>query len=823
MIMKNKNEKVVIKGHFSQVSEADRRRMELSIQKAKKEGKFPTTAQNSIPYKVMYKNGICQLEGNKFSKTIEFKDVNYELKDDDDKQITFDKLCKLYNHFSDDMHIQHTYMNTKIPMEDIYKSIAIKGQEDGYNELRDELTEILLDKERRGNKGNRNFKYITYTIEERDPRLAYQKLKDCDADIQGILNESGIKADNEVLDGTQRLSSIHAAFHPMGKEKFKFNWSTLSKTGLSTKDFIAPMSFVFPTNGKYFRMGDIYGSVSLLSLDCAIIHDRVITDMLSMETPVIVSIHIDPIDKSKAKKLIDKKNYQINSAKAKQQTYASTHGYDMDLLPAELESNVDDTRKMLLELTQKNENLFNITILVTCFARSLKELQVVQVKLEKKAKKQSCDVKLLRDQQEQGLMSCIPLGINKVPIQRSIMTSQLAMLNPFKSSQLFEPNSIYYGINPLTDEIIQCDRTSLKNPNGLYLGVPGGGKSFAGKREILMYFLNSEYDIIIIDPEDEYSKMTEMLGGQVITISPTSQLHINPMDINFDVGFKDEDPIKTKCQFMLSIAEHIARKKASDVGLEGDELSLVDEITQNIYEELREEYWVKQHRNPTKDEMPILEDFYNKLLKHENPKAKRIADCFKIYVTGSLNLFNGHTNVDIDNRVVCFNTKDMSESLREFAMVIMTNFIWGRVSLNRNLSKKTILDIDEFHLMLKDEQTASYFIEFWKRFRKWGGVPSGLTQNVTDLLKSEKIGEIFKNSEFIYMLPQSKKDRDILIDSLGISEEEAKYITESSSGEGLIRYGKTIVPFKDQFPKGEIYKVLTTKPEEVNEFSTNYA
>ena len=221
MIMKNKNEKVVIKGHFSQVSEADRRRMELSIQKAKKEGKFPTTAQNSIPYKVMYKNGICQLEGNKFSKTIEFKDVNYELKDDDDKQITFDKLCKLYNHFSDDMHIQQTYMNTKIPMEDIYKSIAIKGQEDGYNELRDELTEILLDKERRGNKGNRNFKYITYTIEENDPRLAYQKLKDCDADIQGILNESGIKADNEVLDGTQRLSSIHAAFHPMGKEKFK--------------------------------------------------------------------------------------------------------------------------------------------------------------------------------------------------------------------------------------------------------------------------------------------------------------------------------------------------------------------------------------------------------------------------------------------------------------------------------------------------------------------------------------------------------------------------------------------------------------------------
>ena len=606
--------------------------------------------------------------------------------------------------------------------------------------------------------------------------------------------------------------------HPEGDDRFRFNWSILSRDGLNTKDFIAPMSFRFPVSGRYFRMGDVFGNVSLLSLDCPQVDDRIITDILSIDTPIIVSIHIDPIDRVKAKKFIQKRNMQLKSSKIKEQKHASNEGYDIDILPPELTANGEDTAKMLKEINSSNENLFNMTILVTCFAKSPKELNATWESVEKIANKQSCQLILLRDQQEQGFVSTLPLGVNKIEIQRTIMTSQLAMLNPFTAVKVFMANSPYYGVNPLTKELILADRTKLKNPNGLYLGVPGGGKSFAGKREKLMYFLMyPTSDIMIIDPEDEYKRMVELIGGQVIDLSASSLQHINPMDINFDVGFADEDPIKMKCQFMLSIAEQIASPKinGAKMGLEGDELSIVDEVCLKIYEDLKEKYWIGMHRNPYPEEMPTLEDFYNALRNHPNEKAGRIADCFQLYTTGTLNVFNHTTDIDLNNRVVCFNIKRLSQNLREVALVILTNFIWNRVTFNRNASKRTLLDIDEFHLMLRDPQTASYFVEFWKRFRKWGGIPTGLTQNVTDLLNSSQIEQIFSNSEFIYMLPQAKKDKDILADRLGISEEELNYVTQTDSGEGLMFFGSKIIPFRDSFPKGLIYNVLTSKPEEV--------
>lgn len=812
------NKKVVISGANCKISKEDKRRLERAINKAKKDGKFPSTAQSTIPYRVMYKNGICQLEGYGFSKTIDFDEINYALKDNDDKESIFKKLSTFYNYFTEDTHVQMTYMNTRITQEEIVDSLTIQPINDKFDDLRKELTQILLDKERKGNKGIRKNRYLTYTIEEKNPTLAARKMKDIDESIQKNFWASGLRVPSHVQNGTERLKSLHSAMHPEGKDKFKLVWDALSKQGLSTKDFIAPMSFSFPTSGKYFRMGDVFGCVSLLSLDCPQVDDRIITDLLELETPIIVSIHLDPIDRVKAKKYIQKRNMQLNASKIKEQKHASNEGYDIDILPPELTANGNDTAKMLKEINSANENLFNITILVCHFAESLSSLWSINGRLEKIANGQSCQLIPLRDQQEQAFVSCLPLGVSKVDIQRTIMTSQLAMLNPFTSVKLFMPNSVYYGINPLTGELILGNRTSLKNPNGLYLGVPGGGKSFAGKREKMIYFLaDKNCDIMIIDPEDEYKGTVEMLDGQIVDLSASSRQHINPMDINFDVGFADEDAIKTKCQFMLSIAEQIASPKIEGVrtGLEGDEISIVDEVTLNLYEELKEKYWIQQHRNPEVNEMPRLQDFYEALRQHPNPKAQRIADCFQIFVTGSLNTFNEYTNVDLYNRVVCFNIKRLTANLREIALVILTNFIWNRVSMNRNLSKKTLLDIDEFHLMLRDPQTAAYFVEFWKRFRKWGGVPTGLTQNVTDLLKSSQIEQIFLNSEFIYMLPQSSRDKDILAESLGISDEEIKYVTQTDSGEGLMFFGNKIIPFKDEFPKGKIYNVLTTKPEEV--------
>jgi type IV secretory pathway VirB4 component len=818
MAKKEKTKRIIIKSPDEKLSKADAKKMERAIRKAQKSGKFPTTAQDTIPYRAMYKNGMCQLEGYSFSKTIAFEDINYQLKDNDDKEKAFSKLSDLYNYFTEDMHVQMTFMNTRISPEEVAKSLTINEQGDGHDDLREELTEILIDKERKGNKGIIKEKFLTYTIEEKDPIFAAKKMKDIDEAVQKNFKKAGLKSASSPLNGTERLKVLHSAMHPEGDSKFKFNWSILSKEGLNTKDFIVPMSFRFPVNGKYFRMGDVFGSVSLLSLDCPQVDDRIITDLLSIETPIIVNIHIDPIDRVKAKKYIQKRNMQLNSSKIKEQTHASREGYDIDILPPELTANGDDTAKMLKEINSSNESLFNMTILITCFAKSPKELHATWESVEKIANKQSCQLILLRDQQEQGLVSSLPLGINRVEIQRTIMTSQLAMLNPFTAVKVFMPKSPYYGVNPLTGELIMADRTVLKNPNGLYLGVPGGGKSFAGKREKLMYFLmNDTGDIVIIDPEGEYTATVNKIGGQIVDVSASSLQHINPMDINFDVGYADEDPVKNKVAFMLSIAEQVASPKVNGmrVGLEGDEISIVDDVAKKIYEDLRQKYWIGMGRNPNIDEMPTFSDFYDALRNYPNEKAQRIADCFKIYTTGTLNVFNHITDVDLDNRVVCFNIKNLSSNLREVALVILTDFIWNKVSFNRNMAHRTLLDIDEFHLMLRDPQTANYFIEFWKRFRKWGGVPTGLTQNVTDLLNSPQIEQIFSNSDFIYMLPQSKRDRDILAERLGISDEEINYVTHSDSGEGLMFFGNKIVPFKDDFPKGKIYDLLTTKLEEV--------
>ena len=817
--MVKEKQKVVINNPYVKLSREDKRKMERAIAKAKKESKFPTTAQNTIPYRVMYKNGMAQLEGFLFSKSICFEDINYELRDNEDKKSVFKKLSDVYNFFTEDMHVQMTYMNTRVPQDEINEMLRIKSQGDQCDELREEMTEILLDKEKKGNKGIVKKRFLTYSIEAENPIEACRKMKDTDLAIQANLYKSGLRSKSHVMKGTERLKNLHSAMHPSGKDKFKFAWDALSKNGLNSKDFIAPISFNFPVSGKYFRMGDTYGCVSLLSLDCPRVDDRIITDLLQIDTPIIVSIHIDPIDRVKAKKYIQKRNMQLNSSKIKEQTTASREGYDLDILPPELTANGDDTAKMLQEINSSNENLFNMTILVCVFADTLKDLHVVQEHVEKLANKQSSQLILLRDQQEQAFVSCLPLGISHIDIKRTIMTSQLAMLNPFTSIKLFMPNAVYYGVNPLTKELILADRTQLINPNGLYLGVPGGGKSFAGKREKLMYYLQNEMcDIVVIDPEDEYAKAVEMIGGQTIDLSSVSGQYINPMDINFDVGFNDEDPIKNKCLFMLSIAEQVASRNIGGVktGLEGDEISIVDDVAKKIYLDLHEKYWIGMHRNPTVDEMPTLQDFYDELRKVENPKAQRIADCFKIYITGSLNMFNHRTNVDLNNRVICFNIKRISgKNLKEVAMIILTNFIWNRVSFNRDQRKKTLLDIDEFHLMLRDPETAAYFVEFWKRFRKWGGIPTGLTQNITDLMRSPEIEQIFSNSRFIYMLPQSKRDKDILQEHLNISDEELDYVTQTDSGEGLMFFGDMIVPFKDEFPKGKIYKVLTTKPEEV--------
>jgi len=406
-------------------------------------------------------------------------------------------------------------------------------------------------------------------------------------------------------------------------------------------------------------------------------------------------------------------------------------------------------------------------------------------------------------------MSSLPLGQNHIEIQRGLTTSSTAIFVPFTTCELFQTDeALYYGLNALSSNLIMANRKLLKNPNGLFLGTPGSGKSFSAKREIVNVFLMTEDDIIISDPEGEYFPIVRRLGGQVVRLSPTSDQYCNPMDINPDYA-DEEDPLTLKSDFILSLCELIVGGKD---GLAPVEKTIIDRCVRLVYRDYL--------ADPDPARMPILEDLYNLLRSQSEPEAQHIATSLEIYVTGSLNVFNHRTNVDIGNRLVCFDIKELGKGLKKIAMLILQDAVWNRVTINRALRRTTWFYIDEMHLLLKEEQTAAYTVEIWKRFRKWGGIPSGLTQNVKDLLASREIENIFENSDFIYMLNQAQGDRQILAKQLGISPHQLSYVTHSNAGEGLMFYGDIIIPFIDRFPKDtEIYALLNTRPSEAQAVS----
>ena len=403
-------------------------------------------------------------------------------------------------------------------------------------------------------------------------------------------------------------------------------------------------------------------------------------------------------------------------------------------------------------------------------------------------------------------MSSLPLAYNQIEIQRGMTTSSTAIFVPFTTQELFQDGkeALYYGLNALSNNLIMVDRKKLKNPNGLILGTPGSGKSFSAKREITNAFLTTSDDIIVCDPESEYAALVTRLKGQVIKISPSSAQYINPMDINSNYS-EEDNPIALKSDFILSLCELVVGGKE---GLQPVEKTVIDRCVHQIYQTFFE--------NPVPDRMPILEDLYNALLQQEEKEAWHVATALEIYVKGSLNLFNHRTNVDVNNRFVCYDIRELGKQMKKIGMLIVQDQVWGRVTANRSTGKCTRYYIDEFHLLLKEEQTAAYSIEIWKRFRKWGGCPTGITQNVKDLLTSREVENVFENSDFIIMLNQAAGDRQILANALNISAHQLSYVTHSGEGEGLLFYGNVILPFVDHFPTNlELYRIMTTKLSEV--------
>ena len=782
------------------LTRAEKKEIAALIRAAKGDGKAHT-AQQTIPYLAMYPDGICKITEKKYSKSIAYDDINYQLAQADDKTAIFENWCDFLNYFDATVSVQLSFINRGTRSGGAEEVIAIPAQNDAFNSIRTEYADMLKHQLAKGNNGFVKSKYITFSVEADNLNAAKARLARIETDILNNFKVLGAAA--RPMTGYERLEALHSVFHPEG-EPFRFSWDWLTPSGLTTKDFIAPSSFRFG-EGRYFRMGRKIGAVSFLEILAPELNDRMLADILDLETGIVVNLHIKSIDQTEAIKTIKRKITDLDKMKIEEQKKAVRSGYDMDIIPSDLAMFGGEAKNLLQDLQSRNERMFLLTFLVVNMADTKRKLENDIFAAAGIAQKYNCAITRLDYQQEAGLMSSVPLGENLIPIQRGLTTSSTAIFIPFITQELFQQGAaLYYGLNALSSNMILCDRKRLKNPNGLILGTPGSGKSFAAKREITNAFLITDDDIIICDPEAEYYPLVRRLHGQVIRISPTSTQYVNPMDINLNYS-EDDNPLALKSDFLLSLCELVIGGKE---GLMPVEKTVIDRSVRNMYRPFL--------ANPDPAKMPILGDLYDELLRQPEPEAARVAAALELYVSGSLNVFNHRTNVELSNRLVCFDIKQLGKQLKKLGMLIVQDQVWNRVTINRAENKSTRYYMDEFHLLLKEEQTAAYSVEIWKRFRKWGGIPTAITQNVKDLLSSREVENIFENSDFVLMLNQAQGDREILARQLNISPQQMKYVTHTEAGEGLIFYGNVVLPFLDRFPQNtELYRVMTTRPEEV--------
>ena len=689
----------------SHLSAAEQKQVQTVIDRARGDSTVPHSAQDSIPFQRMFPDGICRVTDNYYTKTIQFQDINYQLAQQEDQTAIFEEWCSFLNFFDSSIRFELSFMNMATDASNFEKMVRIPYQKDHFNPVRTEYSTMLRRQLAQGNNGLTKTKYLTFGIEAESMKQAKPRLIHIEIDLMNNFKRLGVRA--KLLNGKERLHLMHDMFHMGDHDRFNFDWKWLPESGLSVKDFIAPTGFAFPKN-RIFQMGGMYGSMSYLQITASDLSDQLLKDFLDMESSQIVTMHIQSVDQNKAIKSIKHTITELDRSKIEEQKKAVRSGYDMDIIPSDLATYGKDAKALLKELQSQNERMFLLTFLVMNTGETEQELETNVFQASSIAQKYNCNLRRLDFQQEQGLMSCLPLAQNLIEIQRSMTTSSTAIFVPFTTQELFQTGkeALYYGLNALSNNLIMVDRKKLKNPNGLILGTPGSGKSFSAKREIANAFLVTDDDVIVCDPEAEYTALVKKFEGQVIKISPSSTQYINPMDINANYS-EEDNPIALKADFILSLCELIVGGKE---GLQPVEKTVIDRCVHQIYQTYFE--------NPVPENMPVLQDLYEALLRQDEKEAHHVATALEIYVTGSLNLFNHRTNVDINNRLVCYDIKELGKQLKKIGMLVVQDQVWGRVTANRNAGKATRYYMDEFHLLLKEEQTAAYSVEIWKRFRK---------------------------------------------------------------------------------------------------------
>lgn len=759
-----------------------------------KKKEIPDTAQKSIPFIRMYQDGICHVKDNFYTKMIEFGDINYSIVSDDEKENIKELYESLLNYFSPDFKIQIFLFNRRVNKETLMEQYDISFQEDDYNDCRKEYAQMLNDVAVNGNNGIIKSKYLIFGTNCKNLKEARNKFSNIESDI--IKNFMNLESRVNFLDGKERLRILHEYFNQDTREPFKYSYDER----INQKDIIAPPGFDFRFPSR-FRSGGMYGKAAFVSMVAPNFNDDFVKNIIEINESISVSVHLQTIEMLRATKLVKKALSDVQKTKIDEQKNANKKGYDRDIIPTDIVAYEQDLLDLIRKLNTSNQKLFYITFLITVFGDTKEQMLNLYDRVSAIIGQGGCNLRCLQYLQEQGLMASGPIGLNETEITRVLPTECIATLMPFNTLELcMESPSLYYGINAISKNMIMADRKRLRNPNGVILGTPGSGKSFSAKREILGSFLLTRDDILISDPEGEYFPLVQALKGQVIRLAADSKDYLNPLDITFEEG-ESEIALKHKSDFIITLCDLIAGGKD---GLQSDEKGIIDECIRKIYQ--------KYISNPIPENMPILGDLYEALKDHPDNKAARLAGSLVLYVSGSQNFFNHQTNVDSNNRIVCFDIKELSNQLKEIGMLIVQDAVWNRVSQNRKLNVSTRFYVDEAHLLLKEKQTAQYTVEIWKRFRKWGGIPTAITQNVSDFLKSDDVEEIIGNSDFIYLLNQGSNDMDVIREKFKLSASQLKYVSHAEQGSGLIIYDGVVVPFIDRYPQNtKTFEIMNTK------------
>ena len=793
-----------------------------SKKKKQKVQHIPQTLQDSIPYvQVAEENGVFEIKPGEYSKSYYFPEINFRTLNNDSQLKIAQAYSTFISAFPQGTTVEVTIYNKNVDIMKFQDDIMLKMKNDGLDVYRDEYNTMLLDKLSGAKNNLETIKLLTVGIKANDMQEAFDKFNQ----IDGIVSENMAlvtKRDSRALTTIERLDLLNTIYNHdaaislrqkkiiQGVEVEAFSLENCRAQGITTKDVIAPSGML--VKNRDMEVGSSFTRSYYISNYPSWIKSTLLTELASLPANMLVSVYFDAIPQDEAIKMIKRQGTNISSNLLEIQKKAAKSGFDPSLVSPELQVAKEESSELMVEITKDNGMLFTGNIVITIFASSLDELQRLEELLKAIAIKSLVFLKPLNFQQEEGFNSSLPLANNQLKVQRLMTSNTISSINPFSVREVHQKTGMYYGLNASSRNMILYDRTTDVNPNGCILGMPGAGKSFSAKREMLNILLNTDDEVYVIDPEGvDYVPLANALGGSEIKLATGSKVYLNPFDLNIENTDDNGDPVKVKTDFIETICEIAIGGK---YGLSPYEKSIIDRCVVDIYEPYME-HLKKTKKTIDTEKAPTMQEFYDALMSYRLAEAQNIAISLERFVKGSLDIFAHPTNVEIDNRFTVYNIKEIGTGLKELGLQICLDNIWNKMIMNKAKGKRTWFYVDEFYLMMRSPTSASYIAEIWKRARKWNGIPTAITQNVEDMLKSEEARTIINNSTFIMLLGQTPINRQQLSEMLDISKEEQKYISTAKPGMGLLRILGDTVPMDDAFPKNtELYHLMTTKPTE---------